>query len=117
MYKTRMMLSHDGLNISSGFFISTGHPFLGASPDALTECKCCGSGVIEVKCPLCAQRSSFEEAADQGRNFALKSCLRTGSSSNATMATTTNASYKFMHVTRRGFCDFVVWTNAEVHSL
>ena len=26
------------------------HPFLGASPDAYLSCKCCGKGLIEVKC-------------------------------------------------------------------
>ena len=31
-------------------FLSEKHPFLGASPDALIECNCCGQGVVEVKC-------------------------------------------------------------------
>lgn len=25
--------------------------YLGATPDLLVECSCCGSGVVEVKCP------------------------------------------------------------------
>ena len=28
------------------FFVSVAHPFLGASPDALIQCDCCGEGVV-----------------------------------------------------------------------
>lgn len=59
-YKSQMA-SHGTLKISSsGFFVSIEHPFLGATPDALIECECCGPGVVEVKCPLCAEKSSIE---------------------------------------------------------
>lgn len=41
---------HQGLKIEeSGFFISTDYGFLGATPDGLVSCKCCGNGVIEIK--------------------------------------------------------------------
>ena len=33
-------------------FICVEHLFLGASPDALIECNCCGKGVVEMKCSL-----------------------------------------------------------------
>ena len=33
----------------SGLFLSTEHPFLGASPDGLVTCKCCGAGGCETK--------------------------------------------------------------------
>ncbi len=32
------------------FFINTTHPFIGASPDSLVSCDCCGQGCVEVKC-------------------------------------------------------------------
>ncbi|CAC5420381.1 unnamed protein product [Mytilus coruscus] len=35
-----------------GFFIHTIHPFLGVSPDGIVNCKCCGRGTLEVKCPF-----------------------------------------------------------------
>ena len=45
------MTSHEQLVISKGrFHISLDHPFLGASPDALVDYKCCGKGVVEIKC-------------------------------------------------------------------
>lgn len=33
----------------SGLFLSTEHPYLGASPDGLVTCECCGAGGCETK--------------------------------------------------------------------
>ena len=47
------MACHSGLNVTScSFFICVKHRFLGASPDTLIECNCCGQGFVEVKCSL-----------------------------------------------------------------
>ena len=77
--------------------------FLGASPDALIECNCCGQGCVEVKCSLCAQERSLEEAADAVASFCLD-VLPTGKR---------NHPYYFqvqlqMFASKRGYCDFVV---------
>ena len=37
----------------SGQFISTKHPYLGASPDGMVTCGCCGAGVCKIKVLLC----------------------------------------------------------------
>lgn len=34
-----------------GLFISPEYPHLGASPDLILNCKCCGQYVVEIKCP------------------------------------------------------------------
>jgi hypothetical protein len=34
-----------------GLFIHPEKTYLGASPDVLVECLCCGPGVVEIKCP------------------------------------------------------------------
>jgi hypothetical protein len=34
-----------------GLFIHEEKQYLGASPDSLVECACCGKGVVEIKCP------------------------------------------------------------------
>jgi hypothetical protein len=34
-----------------GLFICQDKPYLGASPDLLVECSCCGKGLLEIKCP------------------------------------------------------------------
>ena len=47
---------HEGLKVSKcGLFISTAYPFLGASPDGIVECLCCGTGICEVKVSFTAQ--------------------------------------------------------------
>ena len=43
---------HDDVVVEQcGLFISTDYPFMGASPDSLVSCQCCGKGIVEVKCP------------------------------------------------------------------
>ena len=34
-----------------GLFFDESKQYLGASPDLLIECSCCGKGVLEIKCP------------------------------------------------------------------
>ena len=36
----------------AGLVINSLFPHLGASPDGFTECKCCGKGILELKCPF-----------------------------------------------------------------
>ena len=49
-----MVKQHQDLKIvDAGFFIDHLDPFLGASPDGITQCVCCGWGLMEVKCPFC----------------------------------------------------------------
>ena len=44
--------SHDNFTVrDSGLVINPQWPFVGASPDGLIECRCCGKGTLEVKCP------------------------------------------------------------------
>ena len=40
------------LSSKCGIFIDENCIFLGASPDLLVSCSCCGKGMLEVKCPL-----------------------------------------------------------------
>ena len=34
-----------------GLFIFKDAPYISASPDAHTKCKCCGDSIVEIKCP------------------------------------------------------------------
>ena len=52
----------------SGFIIHRDYPYVGASPDGIVQCSCCGYGVLEIKCPYCIR--------DQDPNQA--SCLEDG---------------------------------------
>lgn len=35
-----------------GLFVLDTHPYIGASPDAVVQCSCCGFACLEVKCPI-----------------------------------------------------------------
>ena len=43
----------------SGLIIDPIYPFMGASPDGLVSCTCCGHGVLEVKCPFSCKDIEF----------------------------------------------------------
>ncbi len=49
-YEEKLTPLHDNLEVKEcGLFISVENPFIGASPDGVIECKCCGWGIIEIK--------------------------------------------------------------------
>jgi hypothetical protein len=49
-YTAILSLIHQNLTVSTcGFYISTSHAFIGASPDGLVNCSCCGEGICEIK--------------------------------------------------------------------
>ena len=56
-YKTEMVQNHGDFEMHTvGLLISTKYPFLGATPDGVVSCSCCGSGLLEVKCPYKYQK-------------------------------------------------------------
>ena len=67
-----MLVVHEDLRVSSyGFYVCVKYPYLGVSPDAVVESKCCGKGVVEVKCPLCAREDSLLKVAEENQYFYL----------------------------------------------
>ena len=42
-----------------GLVLSQEHVFLGASPDVLVGCDCCGKGLVEIKCPVVQEDSDI----------------------------------------------------------
>ena len=44
----------------AGLFVDIENPYMGASPDGIIQCHCCGIGSLEVKCPF----SSKEKLPD-----------------------------------------------------
>lgn len=52
MYHKSAAPVHKELSITlCGLFVDMKSPYIGASPDAIINCKCCGTGVLEIKCP------------------------------------------------------------------
>ena len=43
----------------SGLVVSKSHPFLGASPDNVLTCKCCGKMAVEYKCPYLLKKKEL----------------------------------------------------------
>ena len=51
-YVHKMQALHDEFTFECvRLFINPAFPHLGASPDGLVSCKCCGDGLVEIKCP------------------------------------------------------------------
>ena len=75
--------SHSCLTFTkSGLVINLAYPHLGATPDSIVQCMCCGKGVVEVKCPYNCKDKSFEIASDDS-SF----CLRSTTDSNFMLRT------------------------------
>lgn len=53
-YALKAMTEHSNFQREeTGLHLHAEKPFFGASPDAITECDCCGKGAVEIKCPYC----------------------------------------------------------------
>ena len=94
----RVMKENQHLNfhmVDCRFFISSDYPFIGASPDSLISCDCCGEGYVEVKCPYCKRNDTVE----------LKFCIQSG---NLSITHPYYAQIQTqMNVCNRKYCDFL----------
>ena len=108
-YEDHIKCQHENFILSTcGLIISIGHPELGASPDGLISCDCCGLGCLEVKCPYLLNSDVTLQ------DFATKrhTCLI---SLNGKLVLDRKHCYFYqvqlqMFVTKRKFCDFVIWS-------
>lgn len=64
-----------------GLYVDSDYPFLGASPDGVIKCKCCGEGLLEIKCSFLYQNKMPKDACiddhyhvvlDENENIRLK---------------------------------------------
>ena len=95
----------------AGLFIHPQFPHLGATPDGILSCACCGVGVLEIKCPYCVRN---EPLSDERKNF----CLQM--TEDGELRLSKNHMYYYqvqtqIHVCSKDFADFVVWTQKDVH--
>ena len=101
------------VNEKSGLLIHTSYPHLGASPDGVISCNCCGNGVLEVKCPYNARQLSLEEATDSIDCLEVDDGGRSTFNQNTSIllsSTSTNA-----YIPGCIYADFVVWTLKGIH--
>ena len=95
-------------------FVNPSYPTLGASPDGIISCDCCGIGTLEIKCPYCSRNSTPETATE---NDYLK-CLE--HSDGAVLKLKVDNAYFYqvqaqLHICNLEFGDFVVWTPKGIH--
>ena len=73
LYVKEMKQKHfDFQVVNSGFVINPAWPYIGATPDGIVSCTCCGRGVLEIKCPYCHKGEDIEYAAAQDKKFCLR---------------------------------------------
>ena len=116
LYVKSMSSCHENFQIrDSGVVISSDYPYLGASPDGIVSCSCCGIGVNEIKCPYCKRDNSINEAVED-KKFCVQSV-------SGKLALDRNHAYYYQMQQQLQICkevldcqygDFVVWTEKEI---
>lgn len=114
IFTDKLRKEHENLKVEEvGFFINPNVPFIGASPDGIVTCDCCGQAVVEIKCPFCKKHDSLENASDD-KNFYLKK------DNDGNLKLNTKHMYYYQVQTQLGVCQmesgyFVVWTEKDLH--
>ena len=90
--------------------INPNYPYIGASPDAIVECKCCGIRCLEIKCPYSHRGDSIPQML--GKKLYLHK------NAEGKVQLMSNHSYYYqvqtqLLVTGFKFCDFFVWTDKD----
>lgn len=94
----------------AGLFISMERPFIGATPDGLISCDCCGKGILEVKCPHCFKDGLPD---DEKENF----CMIKNTSGEWVLRRQHSYYYQVqaqLNVCNVDYGDFVVWTECGI---
>ncbi|KAK9962094.1 hypothetical protein ABG768_019065 [Culter alburnus] len=109
-YKVQTMKHHCDMQLTEcGFIINPKFPQVGASPDGLVQCTCCGKGCIEIKCPYKYRNNTVEEACSScDKDFCLEVVdgeLQLKKSSPYYKQVQTQ-----IFVADAEYCDFILWT-------
>ena len=93
-----MIMQHTDFEIKpSGFFVDGKDSYIGATPDGLINCTCCGMGVLEIKCPFCAREANtLSDVADQRKQFCLQNMPSGLKLSHSHQYYTCSANYRCM---------------------
>ena len=99
--------------IKSGLILQPSYSFMGATPDGIVHCSCCGSGTLEIKCPYICRERSFEEVAKENNPaFYLQQ------DEDGSVSLKKDHSYYYqvqmqMQLFLVNYCEFVVWREGE----
>ena len=114
-YLNIMKKKHDNFSVQDcGLFIHPQYPHLGATPDGIISCQCCGSGALEIKCPYCRRDNVFS-----GNNSDMKAfCLQVTEGGEWQLSRKHAYYYQVqtqIYVCQKNFADFVVWSQEDIH--
>ena len=93
----------------SGLILDPMYSFVGASPDGVVTCTCCGTGVLEIKCPYSCRNKGLQELSEEKSRFFL--CVT--EAGNLELKDNHQYFYQIqlqMKLCNASFCDFVVWS-------
>lgn len=105
-YIRKVAPHHDNFTVvECGFIINPDFPHIGASPDALVSCDCCGEGTVEVKCPYCVRETNIhtDSIPYMDKENKLKTCHQYYYQAQTQI-----------FVCKKKFCDFVIWTQKDI---
>ena len=112
LYEEYMKSIHINFKLSkSGICLNKKWLFMGASPDGKVACDCCGSGVVEVKCPYTLKSATIEEKCSDS-TF----CLN-GHGEHKSLKKSHQYYYQVqaqINITESKYCDFLVYSPNEV---
>ncbi|KAK0154651.1 hypothetical protein N1851_003039 [Merluccius polli] len=107
-YTESMRERHQNFNVElCGLVVHPDNPHLGASPDGVANCSCCGRGAVEIKCPY-KYRDGLKGSSDD-TDFCLDKSFHL------------KKNHKYYHqvqlhmfVCGVQYCDFVIWTQRDL---
>ena len=60
-YAEIMTQNHQSFILKQFGFLDSANLFIGASLDGVVHCRCCGTGVLEIKSPYSCKEKQFDE--------------------------------------------------------
>ena len=114
-YVARMKGQHINFCVHNcGLVINVDFPYLGASPDGVVYCECCGKGLIEIKCPF--KYKEYLPTCDTAISDP-QYCLRKDNSGKISLS----VNHKYysqvqgqLNICNLEYCDFVCWTKRDI---
>ena len=96
-----------------GLYINPSFPHLGATPDGIISCDCCGTGLMEIKCPYKYRDMNPKHVI--ASDFYLKA-----NEADGLLSLRHNHQYYYqvqgqLAVCEKDFCDFICWTPLGIH--
>lgn len=112
LYEKKYVSEHKSGKVkTTGLIVNSNVPFLGASPDGILQCKCCGTGVLEIKCPYKFRNYTLDQIFNENYHIQCdeNGCMKLKENSNWYTQIQTQ-----MAVANVQWCDFVVYLEGGV---